>query len=446
METKGSVIFVDDDEHVCRAVEQTLKLAGYEVMTFQNPRQAMRVISQDWPGILVTDVKMPGVDGFSLMEWTVQQDPDLPVLMVTGHGDIGMAVQAIQKGAYDFIEKPLSAERFVEVVARAMEKRHLIMYNRKLRAEVARQNGLESTIIGRSKAIIRLREKVRALADARVDVLIVGETGTGKELVARCLHDYSNRRERPFVAINCGAIPETIIENELFGHEPGAFTGADRLYIGKFEQANGGTLFLDEIESMPLNLQVRLLRVLQERTLVRLGGSRTIELDLRVMAATKRDLKEACEKGEFRSDLYFRLNVATLTIPPLRKRAEDIPPLFVFFLHKAAKRLGRPVPEIGERQFQQFMQYPWPGNVRELQNAAERLVLGMDDPAQAVGGDGKTHQYLQDRLEAFEKYLIEEELRRNKGNITATYTALGLPRKTLYNKMKKYGLDKDDFS
>ncbi len=443
---RGSVIFVDDDEHVCRAVEQTLKLAGYDVITFRDPRQAMKVISQDWPGILLTDVKMPGIDGFFLLEWTIRQDRDLPVLLVTGHGDISMAVEAMRKGAYDFIEKPISAERLVEVVARAMEKRRLIMYNRKLRAQVARQDGLESVILGRSEAITRLREKIHAIADAHVDVLVIGETGTGKELVARCLHRYSNRRERPFVAINCGAIPESIIENELFGHEPGAFTGADRLYMGKFEQADGGTLFLDEIESMPLNLQVRLLRVLQERSIERLGGSKTIQLDLRVIAATKRDLREASEKGEFRSDLYYRLSVANLVIPPLRERVEDIPPLFFHFLHKASERLGRPAPQVDEIRLQQLMRYAWPGNVRELQNVAERVALGIDDLVRIVDVEGENSgRFLQERLDAFEKYLIEEELKRQKGNITAAYKALGLPRKTFYNKMRKYGLTKKDY-
>ncbi len=444
---RGSVIFVDDDEYVCRAVEQTLRLAGYDVVTFRNPRQAMKLISRDWPGILVTDVRMPGVDGFSLLDWTLRRDPDLPVLLVTGHGDISMAVEAMRKGAYDFIEKPLSADRFVEIVARALEKRGLILYNRKLRAEVARRSGIESVILGRSERMRRLREKIRAIAGTNVDVLIVGETGTGKELVARCLHRYSHRRERPFIAINCGAIPESIIENELFGHDPGAFTGADRIYIGKIEQADGGTLFLDEIESMPLVLQVRLLRVLQERSIERLGGSKTIELDLRVIAATKRNLLEASEKGEFRSDLYYRLNVANLVIPPLKDRVEDIPALFIHFLQKAASRLGRPVPDMERIDLQPFMLYAWPGNVRELQNVAERMVLGMEDTLPPLeDGESVGQGSLQERVESFERYLIEEELKRRKGNITATYRALGLPRKTLYNKMKKYGLFKKDYS
>ena len=448
-DVKGHILFVDDDEHVCRAVEQTLKLSGYEITTFRNPRQAMKFISRNWPGILLTDVKMPEMDGFSLLEWTIRQDPDLPVLLVTGHGDISMAVEAMRKGAYDFIEKPLSSERLLEAVARAVEKRRLIMYNRELRAEVALQSGLESIIIGRSEAITRLRERIRAIVDARVDVLIIGETGTGKELVARCLHRYSSRGERPFIAINCGAIPESIIENELFGHEPGAFTGANRLYTGKFEQANGGTLFLDEIESMPLGLQVRLLRVLQERSIERLGGTKTIELDLRIIAATKRDLREASERGEFRSDLYYRLNVANLVVPPLRKRVEDIPTLFIHFLHKAAERLGRPVPSIDGVRFQQFMEYSWPGNVRELQNVAERMVLGMEDFTRDMNAnlnDEKSGRFLRDRLESFEKYIIEEELKRHKGNITTTYKVLGLPRKTLYNKMRKYGLIKKNYT
>ncbi len=448
MNTRGAVFFIDDDEHVCRAAEQSLRLAGYDATAFRQARQAMDLVAPHWPGVLVTDVKMPVIDGFELLRWTIRRDPDLPVIMVTGHGDVGMAVEAMRAGAYDFIEKPLSADHLVGVVGRAMEKRRLILDNRALRAEVEQKNGLEAVIIGRSRGTARLRKMILNIADSGADVLIVGETGTGKELVARCLHNHSRRKDRPFVAVNCGALPESIIENELFGHEPGAFTGAERLHAGKFEQADGGTLFLDEIESMPLALQVRLLRVLQERSVERLGGTETLELDLRVVAATKRNLGKACAKGEFRADLYYRLNVATIEIPPLSQRAEDIPILFAYFAHQAAKRLNRQPPDIDPVLLHQLMQHAWPGNVRELQNTAERVVLGIHQIAENVApGDGvKTGRSLQEQLSAFEKCILEQELRRNKGNITATYESLGLPRKTLYYKMKKYGLSRDDFT
>ncbi len=447
MSTRGSVIFIDDDEHVCRAAEQTLRLARYDVTTFRRARRAMEIISPHWPGVVVADVKMPDIDGFAMLRWTIRQDPDLPVILVTGHGDVIMAVNAMREGAYDFIEKPLSADHLVDAVGRAMEKRRLVLDNRALRAEVENKEGIESVIIGRSSAAQHLRKTILNIADTGADVLIIGETGTGKELVAQCLHNYSRRRDRPFVPINCGAIPESIIENELFGHEPGAFTGADRRHIGKLEQADGGTLFLDEIESMPMVLQVRLLRVLQERCIERLGGSETLKLDLRVIAATKRNLGEASERGEFRSDLYYRLNVAVIDIPPLRQRVEDIPLLFAHFLHRAARRLDRQPPDVVTIRLHRLMQHSWPGNVRELQNAAERVVLGLDEsmPALRAGDDANPGRSLHEQLAAFEKCIIEQELRRNRGNITATYEALGLPRKTLYYKMKKYSINREDF-
>jgi two-component system C4-dicarboxylate transport response regulator DctD len=358
-----------------------------------------------------------------------------------------MAVEAMRQGAYDFIEKPLSSTHLVDVVGRAMEKRMLILDNRTLRAEVRRKKGIETVIVGRSEKIARLREMILNVADTGADVLIVGETGTGKDLIARCLHEQSSRQDGRFVAVNCGAIPESIIENELFGHEPGAFTGADRLNIGKFELADGGTMFLDEIESMPMSLQVRLLRVLQERSIDRLGGKETIPLDLRVVAASKQDLLHLVEQGQFRSDLYYRLNVITIQNPPLRQRIEDIPTLYTHFIHKAAKRLKRRPPELSSIRLHKLMQHSWPGNIRELQNAAERAVLGLDNSCEVITNNvaGEEKRPLNKQLEAFEKCILEQELIRNNGGITKTCKSLGLPRKTLYYKMKKHGLQRESF-
>ncbi|HHD57371.1 MAG TPA: sigma-54-dependent Fis family transcriptional regulator [Desulfobulbaceae bacterium] len=447
MSSNGRVIVIDNDKHVCKAAGQALKLAGYSVDCCSSAGQSLSKISRQWPGVLVTDVKMPGMDGFALLHHVVRNDPDLPVILVTGHGDVSMAVEAMRQGAYDFIEKPLSSTHLIDVVGRAMEKRRLILDNRTLRAEVRRKNGLESVIVGRSKKTAKLREMIINVADTDTDVLIVGETGTGKELVARCLHEQSRRQDSRFVAVNCGAIPEAIIENELFGHEPGAYTGADRLHIGKFELADGGTLFLDEIESMPLVLQVRLLRVLQERAIDRLGGKDTIPLDLRIIAASKQDLLLLSEQGTFRSDLYYRLNVVTIQNPPLRQRTEDIPILYTHFLHKAAKRLERRSPELSPTLLHQLMQHSWPGNVRELQNAAERAVLGLDHSCEVMAESIKFEekQSLNRQLAAFEKCILEQELARNKAGITKTCKSLGLPRKTLYYKMKKHGLQREDF-
>lgn len=446
MKKSGQVILVDNDPHVCRAAGQTLQLAGFETHCFQDSEPALAMITKDWPGVVVTDVRMSPIDGFELLRRVVDLDPDLPVILITGHGEVSMAVDAMRKGAYDFIEKPLSTKHLIDVVSRAHEKRKLILDNRSLRARVEEHEGLEAIIIGRSAGIAQLRRTIRNIADTDTDVLIRGETGTGKELVARCLHEQSSRCRKQFVAINCGAIAESIIENELFGHDPGAFTGADQVYIGKFEQADGGTLFLDEIESMPMTLQVRLLRVLQERSVERLGSSRLISLNLRIVAASKKNLRQACEEGKFREDLYYRLNVATIEIPPLRKRVDDIPLLFSLFLDRAAKRLQRPVPEITSSLLHDLMQRRWPGNVRELENVAERLVLGLTDTSFVdieKSPQDEEASSLVERINAFERCLIARELERHGGNIKATYTALQLPRKTLYYKMKKHGLLND---
>ncbi len=447
MNGKGQIVVIDNDEHVCKAAGQALMLAGYDVRCHNDGREALEDLSLQWPDTVVCDVKMPDVDGFDVLHHVVELDPDLPVILITGHGDVSMAVRAMREGAYDFIEKPLSSARLTDVVGRAVEKRRLVMDNRSLLAEVRRKDNLESLIIGRSRTIIQLREAILNVADTDADVLVIGETGTGKELVARCLHEQSRRQQGRFIAVNCGALPEAIIENELFGHEPGAFTGADRVHVGKFEQASGGTLFLDEIESMPLALQVRLLRVLQERSIERLGGRESIALDLRVIAASKQDLLALSEQGKFRADLYYRLNVITLHNPPLRTRMEDIPMLFTHFLHKAAKRLDRRPPELSPPLLQKLMRHRWPGNVRELQNAAERMALGLGQNCAVLGPDdeGETKQPLTAQLAAFEKCILEQELLANRGRISKTCQTLQLPRKTLYYKLKKYGINRRDF-
>ena len=436
---------IDNDEHVCRAAGQALTLAGHTTDCCNRGEDAMEKISSQWPDVVVCDVKMPGMDGFDILHHVLEIDPDLPVILVTGHGDVSMAVEAMRLGAYDFIEKPLSSGRLIDVVGRAMEKRRLILDNRELRAEVRRKDGLESVILGKSKEIVQLRQAILNVADTDTDVLIIGETGTGKELVARCLHEQSSRRNNRFIAVNCGAMPESIIENELFGHEPGAYTGADRLHIGKFEQSSGGTLFLDEIESMPLALQVRLLRVLQERAIDRLGGHKTIALDLRVIAASKQDLLALSEQGKFRADLYYRLSVVTLHNPPLRRRLEDIPILFTHFLLKTAKRLERCPPELSPALLQKLMGHSWPGNVRELQNVADRTVLGLDTHFGEPMTDIDKRPPLSSQLAAFERCILEQELSLNRGNIGKTCQSLGLPRKTLYYKLKKHGLNRRDF-
>jgi two-component system C4-dicarboxylate transport response regulator DctD len=365
---------------------------------------------------------------------------------VTGHGDISMAVGAMRDGAYDFIAKPYSSEQLVEAVQRALETRRLMLEVAALRHRIANGEGIEAMLLGDSAAMRDLRRLILDLADESADVLIYGETGTGKELVARCLHQFSSRRAHNFVALNCGAIPENIFESEVFGHEAGAFTGAAKRQIGKIEHAHKGSLFLDEIESMPMSLQVKMLRVLQERYVERLGSNHPVPVDVRVIAAAKVDLKEWSDQGKFRSDLYYRLNLIVLNLPPLRERREDIPLLFEHFMLGAAARYKRTAPTVPGPLMQSLMAHDWPGNVRELRNIAERFVLGL-----ASGGDGLLAARnaapvpLADQVGAFERAVIEQELRRTAGSVVDVSAALGMPKQTLYYKMQKYGLTPDDY-
>jgi len=445
------ILLVDDEEHIRLAAGQALELAGYEVTAVETAEQAFAIIQDDWPGILITDINLPGMDGLELMKQVVNLDATLPVILITGHGDITMAVGAMRDGAYDFIEKPFSSDLMLDVVRRAIEKRNLVIENRRLKLELEAQSAPGPRIIGNTSMIAQVRGLVHAIADTPADILILGETGTGKDLMARYIHEHSHRRDQNFVAINCGAVPENLIESELFGHEKGAFTDAKARRIGKFEHANGGTLFLDEIESMPMTLQIKLLRVLEERAIERLGANEVIPLDFRVIAATKVDLREAAEQGSFREDLYYRLNVVRVDIPPLRERREDIGLLFQHFSLIASSQYGREVPLLSAERMHSLMTHDWPGNVRELRNLAERYVLLGEsctfdfENKPITESDGYSNMSLPDKVEQFESMLIQAELARCAGSIKETLISLGLPRKTLYDKMKKYGLDKKDF-
>ncbi len=447
MTETGPVLLIDDEKMIRLAGSQTLELAGFEVVACASAEDGLARLGPDWPGVVVSDVRLPAMDGLALLRHLVALDPDLPVVLITGHGDIAMAVQAMKDGAYHFIEKPWPADHLVEVVRRALEKRRLVLENRALRAQLAADAGGLGAIIGRCPAIERLRQTIAAVADTDADVLVLGETGSGKELVARALHDRSPRRAHPFVALNCGALPETLVESELFGHEAGAFTGAQRKRVGRIAFAHHGTLFLDEIESMPMALQVKMLRVLQEREVEPLGGNQAVAVDVRVVAATKIDLRVASTEGRFREDLYYRLNVVPLRIPPLRDRLSDIPLLFQHFMLQAGLRYRRDPPLLTPALTQRLMGHRWPGNVRELRAVAERLVLGLDD-----GLSGDEHDQapperrsLAEQVDLFEKSLIETELAAQRGNIKATIESLGLPRKTFYDKMRRHGLSRGDY-
>lgn len=438
----AQVIVVDDEAAIREAVQQWLELSGCDVRTCASAAEALALVDRDFPGIVVSDVRMPGSDGLQLLDKLLQIDSDLPVILVTGHGDVPMAVQALRQGAYDFIEKPFTPERLLDSVRRALDKRRLVCENRQLRQQVADKGRIESQLIGISRPMENLRRQILELAGTSVNVLIRGETGSGKERVARCLHDFSARARKAFAALNCAAIPETIFESELFGHESGAFTGAQARRIGRIEHADGGTLFLDEVESMPLAQQVKLLRVLQEKTLERLGSNKSIQVDLRVISAAKPDLLDEVKAGRFREDLVYRLNVATLHIPPLRERREDIPLLFEHFAHEAALRHGREAPPLAPSELARLLGHDWPGNVRELINAAERHALGLSSPPPAERFAG---QALAQQMEAFEAQCLHNALLQCQGNIAAVMEMLQLPRRTLNEKMQRHGLARGDY-
>jgi len=436
---------IDDDLSVLTAIKQLLQLEGLPVKSFSKASDALSLITADWPGVVLTDITMPVISGMDVLSKLVVLDVDIPVILLTGHGDVSVAVEAMRAGAYDFIEKPFSNEHLTEVLKRAADKRRLILENRELRQKLMTPVDSGPRILGGSEKIQQLKRVLATIKNVSADVLLRGETGAGKDLVAHYLHHHSNRRSENFVAINCGAIPETMIESELFGFEAGAFTSAQKRRIGKIEHANGGTLFLDEIESMPMALQIKLLRVLEERVVEPLGCNKQITLDIRVIAAAKVDLRDLVDQGGFREDLYYRLNVLQLTIPSLRERKADIPELFQHFSTLASIRFALDSPKLSLHQTQQLIHYDWPGNVRELRNVAERFVL--------MGGELVLEKQditaseaifsLADAVNAYERQLLEASLIKFGGCLSEVQAALCLPRKTLYDKLKKYSLDKE---
>ncbi|MEG7363727.1 sigma-54 dependent transcriptional regulator [Pseudomonas citronellolis] len=437
---KLRVLVVEDDPHVLLGCQQALALEDLDSDGVASAEEALRRVGADFPGIVISDIRLPGMDGLQLLARLREKDAQLPVVLITGHGDIAMAVQAMRDGAYDFMEKPFAPERLVDVARRALEHRRLSREIGQLRRQLAGRQALEARLIGRSPAMQALRELIANVADTSANVLIEGETGTGKELVARCLHDYSRRQAKAFVALNCGGLPESLIDSEIFGHEAHAFTGAGKRRIGKIEHADGGSLFLDEIESMPLNLQVKLLRVLQEHQLERLGSNQLIPVDCRVIAATKSDLSAMGREGSFRSDLYYRLNVITLQLPPLRERREDILMLFEHFLQQSSLRFDRPAPAIDNATAASLMAHDWPGNVRELRNVAERFALGLPVLTGSGQGPDASEPRFAEAVEAFERSLLQSALERHAGNLSQAALALGMAKTTLFDKVKKYGL------
>ncbi|WP_137129534.1 sigma-54 dependent transcriptional regulator [Rhizobium sp. FY34] len=444
------VILIDDDRDLLRATAQTLDLAGFSVTACGSAREALPLLHPMFFGVIVSDIRMPGIDGLELFERVKSIDADIPVILVTGHGDIPMAVKAIRDGAYDFIAKPFAADRLVQCVRRAGEKRGLVLENRQLRQSVEGEED-DLSLIGQTLVMERLRRTLKQIADTDVDVLLTGETGTGKEVVASLLHRWSRRSRGNFVALNCGALPEQIMESELFGHEPGAFTGAQKRRVGRIEHSSGGTLFLDEIESMAQATQVHMLRVLEMREVTPLGTNEVRPVDLRVVAAAKLDLGDPAQRRDFREDLYYRLNVVTLSIPPLRERRDDVPLLFRHFAQRAAERFRRDVPDLTASVSSYLLKHEWPGNVRELTHYAERFVLGLEPdndklPLVATDLSHTIGDALPERMARVEADIIRQTLQAHEGDVRRTIEALGIPRKTFYDKLQRHGIVRGEFS
>jgi two-component system C4-dicarboxylate transport response regulator DctD len=437
------VLLVDDEEELRRSTAQALELFGLSVQTFSHADYVLELTGFGFDGVVVSDIRMPGIDGMTLLHRIRELDAEIPVILVTGHGDVQLAVKAMREGAYDFLEKPFTPQHLAGIIRRALDRRGLVLENRRLRAVAGKRDDVEARLPGRTQVMVDLRYQIRAIGSADADTLVIGETGVGKEVVARALHDVSPRAHKPFIAINCAALPENLIESELFGHEAGAFPGALRPRYGKFEHGRGGTILLDEIGSMPVDLQAKFLRVLQERVITRLGSNETVPLDVRFIATSKVDLEAEVAAGRFRADLFYRLNVAIIHVPSLAQRRADIPLLFLQLVREAAARYGREDPDVPADMISAIAQRDWPGNVRELRNAADRLVLGLDPrPGEtaAPGRDGAGR--LADKVAAFERNIIAGEIAAHGGALRPVYESLGISRKTLYEKMQKYGLDK----
>ncbi|WP_265500028.1 sigma-54-dependent transcriptional regulator [Paracoccus beibuensis] len=439
----GRILLIDDEAEMRLSTAQALDLEGFEVEDVADAQSALDRVGFGFDGIVVTDIRMPGMDGLTLMRRIHEIDADIPVILVTGHGDIQLAVRAMRQGAYDFVEKPFDGQQLAEIAARAMDYRRVVLENRVLRAAAGQADDLETRLVGRSTAMIDLRRRLRTIGPTEADVLIVGETGVGKEIVARALHDLSPRARKPFIAIDCAALPASLIESELFGHEAGAFPGALRPRYGKFEHARGGTILLDEIGSTPWDVQGKLLRVVQDRVISPLGSNEDRVLDVRFLATSRQALEDEVAAGRFRADLLYRLNVVTLHVPPLSARREDIQLLFIKLVQEAAARHRRPPVTVPPQLLAAVAERAWPGNVRELRNAADRHALGIAlQPAEDRAPD---QMRLAHRVAGFERDVIVSTLAAHGGRLKPVYEALGLSRKSLYEKMQKYRINKTQY-
>jgi len=454
-----TILIIDDEESVRKSLADVMRDEGYDVVTAASGRESIDLLNEIQPSLVLLDIAMPEMDGIETLRRIKDIRPEMPIIMVTGHGTIDTAVKTVKMGAYDFLVKPPPLDHLILVVQHGLEEYRLREENQTLRQRIERRYEL----VGESRQIMSLKQQIALAGPTNGWVLIHGESGTGKELVARAIHRTSRRADGPFVEVNCAAIPQELIESELFGHERGAFTGATGMKRGKFEVADGGTIFLDEIADMTLATQAKVLRVLEGQEFQRVGGMKTLKADMRVIAASNKNLGDEIRKGTFREDLYYRLNVLPLEVPPLRERNDDIPRLIQYFLLEFSREYGQKVKTMDTEALELFVRYPWPGNVRELRNIIERLVImipghriGIQEVPPPVNTDKSgsksaltvavTSRFstLKDARAEFEREFITRKLAENGGNISKTADAIGVERSNLHRKIKSFGIEVRD--
>lgn len=448
-----TILIIDDEKNIREGLGTALELEGYDVKLAENGEIGLKLIEKGDIDLVITDLRMPGISGEEVIAKVAGESPGVPVIVLTGHGSIDSAVTAMRNGAYDFLTKPLNLDRLILIVKRALAGRELEIRHSTLKEELDAKTSFES-IIGKSAEMLRIFEVVRKAANSKASVLITGESGTGKELIANALHNLSNRRDKPFVKVHCAALSESLLESELFGHEKGAFTGAVARKRGRFELANTGSIFLDEIGEIDQNVQIKILRVLQDRRFERVGGEETLEVDVRIIAATNRDLLQEIAEHRFREDLFYRLNVVHIQVPPLRERKDDIPLLVASFLEEFAKENNKKITGIDARARSALYKYNWPGNIRQLRNCIESAVvmcsgseITLEDLPPSVSGASDTDMIsipVGITLAEAEKILIQQNLAVNKGNKSKTADILGIGRKTLHRKIDEYNLEVGD--
>ncbi len=450
---KFTILIIDDEKNIRDGLEANFEMEDYNVKTAASGEEGLKLLEKGDIDLVITDLRMNGISGEEVLARVTSETPGIPVIVLTGHGSIDSAVDAMRHGAYDFLTKPLNLDQLGMIVKRALESREMSLQHQRMKHELEENAALDD-MIGKSSAMQKVQETIRKVADSRASVLITGESGVGKEVVANAIHNLSGRKNNSFIKVHCAALSETLLESELFGHEKGAFTGADKLTKGRFELAHGGTIFLDEIGEINQNVQIKILRVLQEKKFERVGGEQTIDVDVRIVAATNRNLEEEVKAGRFREDLYYRLNVIHIQVPPLRERKDDIPLLISSFLEEFNRENGKNISGIDNKAKAAMYKYSWPGNIREIRNCVESAVvmcsgneITLDDLPPGIRQSSAENSIsipLGMTLEEAEKIIIQENLAANRNNKSKTADILGIGRKTLQRKLSDIEMDGEE--